>query len=185
MPDAAHRRRRAACSRRGSTAIRGSGSALLLAAARRAGSVVAYLGSLVVLFLNAFWSRDPFTSLVVREFTLDNFVELLTTRRLPDRHAPDGRRWPLLVTVDLHRPRLPDRLLHGPRRVAARPRHARRRGPHAALGELPHQGLLVAADPRPRTASSTGCSSRSGCSGPGLRRRGGLARLHRTCGCRT
>jgi putative spermidine/putrescine transport system permease protein len=41
--------------------------------------VVAYLGSLAVLFLNAFWSRDPFTSLVVREFTLDNFAELFTT----------------------------------------------------------------------------------------------------------
>jgi putative spermidine/putrescine transport system permease protein len=41
--------------------------------------VIAYLGSLGVLFLNAFWSRDPFTSLVVREFTLDNFVEILTT----------------------------------------------------------------------------------------------------------
>ena len=41
--------------------------------------VIAYLGSLLVLFLNAFWSRDPFTSLVVREFTLDNFVELFTT----------------------------------------------------------------------------------------------------------
>ncbi len=40
---------------------------------------VAYLGSLVVLFLNAFWTTDPFTSLVVHEFTLDNFVELLTT----------------------------------------------------------------------------------------------------------
>ena len=41
--------------------------------------VVAYLGSLGVLFLNAFWSRDPFTSLVVRQFTLDNFTELFTT----------------------------------------------------------------------------------------------------------
>ena len=41
--------------------------------------IVIYLGSLGVLFLNAFWSRDPFTSLVVREFTLDNFVTLLTT----------------------------------------------------------------------------------------------------------
>jgi putative spermidine/putrescine transport system permease protein len=40
---------------------------------------VAYLGSLVVLFLNAFWTTDPFTSLVVHEFTLDNFVELFTT----------------------------------------------------------------------------------------------------------
>jgi putative spermidine/putrescine transport system permease protein len=39
---------------------------------------IAYLGSLFVLFLNAFWSTDPFTSLVVREFTLDNFVELFT-----------------------------------------------------------------------------------------------------------
>src|SRR6476469_10314799 len=41
--------------------------------------VIAYLGSLFVLFLNAFWSRDPFTSLVVRQFTLDNITELLTT----------------------------------------------------------------------------------------------------------
>ncbi len=40
---------------------------------------IAYLGSLFVLFLNAFWTTDPFTSLVVHEFTLDNFVELLTT----------------------------------------------------------------------------------------------------------
>jgi putative spermidine/putrescine transport system permease protein len=39
--------------------------------------VVVYLGSLGVLFLNAFWSTDPFTSLVVRDFTLDNFAELI------------------------------------------------------------------------------------------------------------
>ena len=41
--------------------------------------VVAYLGSLFVLFLNAFWSRDPFTSAVVHQFTLDNFAELFGT----------------------------------------------------------------------------------------------------------
>ncbi len=40
--------------------------------------VIVYLGSLGVLFLNAFWSRDPFTALVVHQFTLDNFVELAT-----------------------------------------------------------------------------------------------------------
>lgn len=40
---------------------------------------VVYLGSLGLLFLNAFWKTDPFTSLVVRDFTLDNFVELFTT----------------------------------------------------------------------------------------------------------
>ena len=39
---------------------------------------VVYLGSLGLLFLNAFWKTDPFTSLVVREFTLDNFVELFS-----------------------------------------------------------------------------------------------------------
>ena len=41
--------------------------------------LIMYLGSLGVLFVNAFWQRDPFTSLVVREFTLDNFKTLLTT----------------------------------------------------------------------------------------------------------
>jgi putative spermidine/putrescine transport system permease protein len=39
--------------------------------------LVIYLGSLGVLFLNAFWTTDPFTSLVVRDFTLDNFAELI------------------------------------------------------------------------------------------------------------
>ncbi len=37
---------------------------------------VIYFGSLFVLFLNAFWSRDAFTGLVVREFTLANFQKL-------------------------------------------------------------------------------------------------------------
>jgi putative spermidine/putrescine transport system permease protein len=40
---------------------------------------IAYLGSLTVLFFNAFWKTDPFTSLVVRDFTLDNFAELFGT----------------------------------------------------------------------------------------------------------
>ncbi|MGH8869496.1 MAG: ABC transporter permease [Actinomycetes bacterium] len=38
--------------------------------------VVAYLGSLSVLFLSAFWSVDTFTGDVVYEFTLDNFSSL-------------------------------------------------------------------------------------------------------------
>jgi len=40
--------------------------------------IVVYFGSLAVLFLNAFWQRDAFTGLVVREFTLDNFAKLAT-----------------------------------------------------------------------------------------------------------
>ena len=40
--------------------------------------VIAYLGSLAVLFLNSFWTRDPFTGLVIREPTLDNFVQVVS-----------------------------------------------------------------------------------------------------------
>jgi len=39
---------------------------------------IVYLGSLVVLFLNAFWQRDEFTGLVIRQFTLENFAEILS-----------------------------------------------------------------------------------------------------------
>jgi len=35
-----------------------------------------YFGSLLILLINSFWSRDSFTGLVVREFTLENFQEL-------------------------------------------------------------------------------------------------------------
>jgi len=38
--------------------------------------VIAYLGSLFVLLLAAFWQTDPFTAEVVHDFTLDNFRTL-------------------------------------------------------------------------------------------------------------
>ena len=41
--------------------------------------VVVYLGSLVVLFVTAFWHLDVFTSEIVRGFTLANFQELWST----------------------------------------------------------------------------------------------------------
>jgi putative spermidine/putrescine transport system permease protein len=37
---------------------------------------LAYLGSLLLLLVNAFWERDAFTGKVLREFTLDNFARL-------------------------------------------------------------------------------------------------------------
>jgi putative spermidine/putrescine transport system permease protein len=40
--------------------------------------LVAYLGSLAVMFTAAFWSVDSFTGALVRQFTLDNLRELLT-----------------------------------------------------------------------------------------------------------
>ncbi|MBO3680617.1 ABC transporter permease [Streptomyces sp. NEAU-YJ-81] len=40
---------------------------------------LAYLGSLAILLLSAFWTTDSFTSDVVRTWNTDNFHELLTT----------------------------------------------------------------------------------------------------------
>ncbi|MDX6330617.1 MAG: putative spermidine/putrescine transport system permease protein [Streptomycetaceae bacterium] len=51
----------------------------LLLTAPMAWLVVAYLGSLAALFMSAFWTTDPFTSDVVKTWTLDNFTTLLTT----------------------------------------------------------------------------------------------------------
>ena len=41
--------------------------------------VVIYLGSLAAHFLTAFWTVDGFTGALVRTFTLQNFVDVLTT----------------------------------------------------------------------------------------------------------
>src|SRR4029453_7560857 len=40
--------------------------------------VVAYLGSLAVLLVSAFWSTNAFTGAVVRTVTTDNIVRVLT-----------------------------------------------------------------------------------------------------------
>jgi len=41
--------------------------------------VVAYLGALLLLLINAFWRYDAFTGRVVTQPTLDNFVQIVTT----------------------------------------------------------------------------------------------------------
>ena len=40
---------------------------------------VAYLGSLAILFINAFWTRDEFTGQTIRQVTLENFAEVLSS----------------------------------------------------------------------------------------------------------
>ncbi len=40
--------------------------------------IVAYLGSLAILMVSAFWSRSSFTGAVVRKFTTDNLVRVVT-----------------------------------------------------------------------------------------------------------
>jgi putative spermidine/putrescine transport system permease protein len=39
---------------------------------------IAYLGSLAILFVNAFWTRDEFTGQTIRQVTLENFAEVLS-----------------------------------------------------------------------------------------------------------
>ena len=39
---------------------------------------VLYIGSLILLFITAFWTTDSFTSKVIPAFTLENFIEILT-----------------------------------------------------------------------------------------------------------
>lgn len=41
--------------------------------------IVAYLGSLAILLVSAFWSRSSFTGAVVRTFTMDNLVRVATS----------------------------------------------------------------------------------------------------------
>ncbi|KWX00642.1 Permease component I of ABC-type spermidine/putrescine transport system [Carbonactinospora thermoautotrophica] len=50
----------------------------LLLSAPVAWLVVAYLGSLVALFLSAFWTVDTFTGALIREWNLENFRTLVT-----------------------------------------------------------------------------------------------------------
>ena len=107
----------------------------------------------------------------------------LGERRLPDDRPPDD---PDRGGGDGHRraARVPDRVLHGEGRLAADAEPARRRGPDAAVGELPRQGLRLADHPAgerdPQLAARAVRALR-----PGLRERRHLARLHATSGCRS
>jgi putative spermidine/putrescine transport system permease protein len=61
-----------------STSVRRRISLAFLLAPPLTWLVVAYLGSLAVLLVSAFWSTNAFTGAVVRTFTLDNVVRVLT-----------------------------------------------------------------------------------------------------------
>ncbi len=52
---------------------------------------IVYLGSLALLFVYAFWSLDPLTGVVVKQFTLDNFQQIAQRPRLPGDHPAHGR----------------------------------------------------------------------------------------------
>ena len=75
-----------------------------------------------------------------------------------------------------HPRRLPVRLLHGPDRVAADQDGPVRGDPAAAVGELPGQGVLLAADLHPRRAAGLGPGQDRGGPTPDLHE---LGRVHR------
>ncbi len=84
--------------------------------------VIAYLGSLFVLLLGAFWAKDSFTGQVEPfVWTLDAFENIIGNdvyRTIALRTIGIA----VAVTADRRAAGLPDRLLHGPRGIAA---HAR------------------------------------------------------------
>ena len=107
---------------------------------------VVYLGSLVALLAQSFFSIDEFSGLIVRELTLKTYAELFAAAE--PRHHPAHRRHGRRRHARLGDPRLPDRLL----RRALRPRPLEGavlpRRDAAAVVELPRQGLRLEADPR-------------------------------------
>ena len=93
---------------------------------------VAYLGSLAVLFIAAFWHLDTFSGKIVHSYGTGNFETLWNDpvyRKIVaadgrDRRGGDG---------DRRAARVPDRVLHGEGRHAARARAAGRGGADAAV----------------------------------------------------
>ena len=108
--------------------------------------VVAYLGSLAVLFVAAFWQLDPFSAEVVHEYGLQNFETIA---------EGEVYRTIVLRTVGIAAAvTVTDAILAFPiafyMAKVASPRvraPARRRGADAAVVELPREGLRVAHDP--------------------------------------
>ena len=80
--------------------------------------VVAYLGSLAVLFVSAFWTTNDFTGNVVRHVHHEQLPTALSRQRLPHRHAAQHRRRRLGHGLDAVIA-FPMALLHGQGRLAA------------------------------------------------------------------
>ena len=123
---------------------------------------IVYFGSLALLFVVRVLVARPADRLVIRHSPSPTSSGSSTSRS--SRRSCCGRsRWPRSHGRRRDH-RLPDRLLHGPRRLAAAPGTAVHLGPVAALGELPGQGLRLAGHPRPerRSTGPPSCSAWAG-----------------------
>ncbi len=105
--------------------------------------VVAYLGSLAVLLVSAFWGRNSFTGAVVRTFTVDNLVRVLTEdvfRTTTLRTVGVAATVTVLCAVLA----VPLALYMAKVASPARAHRPRRGDHHAVVGELSGQGVRVA-----------------------------------------
>ena len=117
--------------------------------------VLAYLGSLAVLLVSAFWSTNSFTGAVVHKFTTDNIVQVFTDavfrvttlRTLGVALAGHG---------DLHRAGGAAGVVHGQGGLTADATAAGDRGDDAAVGQLSGEGVRVAHAALPRGAAGLG-----------------------------
>ena len=110
--------------------------------------VVVYLGSLVLLLMAAFWETETFTNEVVRNWNLDNFRQILEQDVYRDVALRTITMAGLVTIADASsrfRSRTTWRGWRGRARGSPRRRH-----PHAALGELPRQGVRLERDARQR-----------------------------------
>ena len=122
----------------------GAGSALaFLLVPPMAWLVVAYLGSLAVLLVSAFWTTNSFTGAVVHKFTTDNVVRVFTDavfRATTVRTVGGGA----AGHGDLHRARGAAGVVHGQGGLPADAAAAGDRGDDAVVGQLSGQGVRVA-----------------------------------------
>ena len=116
--------------------------------------VLAYLGSLAILLLNAFWESDAFSGRVVPNWTLDSFQTLFTVEVY---RTIALRTIVMAIAVTADRRALAFPIAYYMARVASpRTRGPGDRGAHAALGVVPGQGLRLAGDPAGQRDRSTG-----------------------------
>ena len=120
---------------------------------------IVYFGSLALLFAYAFWSLDPQTGEVVKQFTLANFQRMIEQ---PVYGTIVLRTVGVAAVVTIADALIAFPIAYYMARVAS----PRRRGapvhvgPPAALGELPRQGLRLAGDPGPERAPRLGAPAR-------------------------
>ena len=114
--------------------------------------VLIYLAALVVLLITAFWRINAFTTNIERVWNLGNFTLIFGNSAYRDIVLRTIGMAAGVTVVDAIIA-LPVRLLHGENRSRQHPDRPVCRDPASALGQLPGQGVRLAADLHARRAA--------------------------------